>query len=645
MEKETEGASEPNVAAAIVAAIAKVGLGKLDSHTQALLDEQTVLSRQQARLTELKIQSLVEQNAFELSHLRFRRSSDYARFALELAIALICVVVLASLVAMVWTATNDNDLVVEAFSVPPDIAESGMTGGALAARVLDSYGRMQADTFSLTQGVNSYRGDTPEQIRVEIPNTGISIGDVDLYVRRRLGHETRITGDLVHTPRGLALTVRYGDAPGATMEAPAAEINTLVGKAAERLYRSAQPFRYADYLSFHKRFAEAEAMIAPLATRGTVSDRALAYVSWATLAYFRGDNSAQLEYSQTATQFDSTNATAWYLLSSAANNLGHEEASRNGIDKVLLLLQERKARGLATNVAFALPIILAANRSAFVGDSQAYIEICADPKADVAGTSECSSANLAVEQATLHNLAEARRLASLIPATLPNGDQNAELAGTRAFIAARGGDWGGALRANKEAAVVMDTEKYRLAEEQVFYWPSLSETEAMNGNTVEAETIIGKTALDCDACVRARGRIASAKHDWAGAARWFSMVSARSPHVPFADFDWGEMLLNKGDLDGAIAKFRSASHKGPHFADPFEKWGEALIRENRSDLAMAKFEEADHYAPSWGRLHLKWAEALLWAGHKELARNHFAIARGLSLSASERAEFLRVNVT
>jgi tetratricopeptide (TPR) repeat protein len=152
-------------------------------------------------------------------------------------------------------------------------------------------------------------------------------------------------------------------------------------------------------------------------------------------------------------------------------------------------------------------------------------------------------------------------------------------------------------------------------------------------------------AMECDACLRARGRVAMLAHDWAGAAHWFAIVSARSTHIPFADSDWGMMLLAKGDLDGAIAKFTLANQKGPHFADPLEMWGEALIAKNRSDLALAKFAEAAQYAPNWGRLHLKWGEALLRSDNKAKAKKQFGIATHLDLSAADKAALSRVSGT
>jgi tetratricopeptide (TPR) repeat protein len=142
-----------------------------------------------------------------------------------------------------------------------------------------------------------------------------------------------------------------------------------------------------------------------------------------------------------------------------------------------------------------------------------------------------------------------------------------------------------------------------------------------------------------------RGRIDAIAHRWAAAAYWFDMVSARSPSIPFADTDWGRMLLEKGDPAAAIEKFKSAHRKGPHFADPLEGWGEALMMQNRSDLALAKFREANEYTPNWGRLHLKWGEALFYSGDKSGAQKQFAIASQRDLSQAERNELARMTKT
>lgn len=154
-----------------------------------------------------------------------------------------------------------------------------------------------------------------------------------------------------------------------------------------------------------------------------------------------------------------------------------------------------------------------------------------------------------------------------------------------------------------------------------------------------------KTPLDCYLCTRMRGNIEAAQKHWSKAADWYAEAVKQAPSIPFAYADWGEMLLNKGDIDGAIAKFEQAHEKGLHFADPLEIWGEALIAKNRSDLALAKFEEANTYAPSWGRLHLKWGEALTYVGKKDEAQKQFATAAHLELSPADLTALKRARAS
>ena len=199
------------------------------------------------------------------------------------------------------------------------------------------------------------------------------------------------------------------------------------------------------------------------------------------------------------------------------------------------------------------------------------------------------------------------------------------------------GDWMAArkdLEALIRAPKAHDPAAVEYLRPQVWPWLALARSEA--GDVKGAESLIAQTPVDCDLCARMRGRIAAEKKDWRGAEAWFASVDKRTPSIPFADTDWGAMLLDKGDVDGAIAKLTLANRKGPHFADPLEMWGEALMQENRSDLALAKFEEANTYAPNWGRLHLEWGKALMYAGRKDEAKAQFATAASLDLSAADK---------
>ncbi|MDE1939602.1 MAG: hypothetical protein KGI68_11310, partial [Alphaproteobacteria bacterium] len=207
------------------------------------------------------------------------------------------------------------------------------------------------------------------------------------------------------------------------------------------------------------------------------------------------------------------------------------------------------------------------------------------------------------------------------------------------------GAWQAAASDGKAAAALYGADhgfmdpKFVATVQATTYQPLVAAIEAHLGEFATAHRMIDATPADCYSCVRIRGLIDGVQKNWGGAAYWFADAVKQDPSIPAAYFDWGRMLLAKGDLDGAIAKFAAAHDKGPHFADPLEMWGEALIARNRSDLALAKFEEANNDAPNWGRLHLKWGEALYWSGDKDGAKKQFAVAAKLDLSAADKAAF------
>jgi predicted Zn-dependent protease len=173
--------------------------------------------------------------------------------------------------------------------------------------------------------------------------------------------------------------------------------------------------------------------------------------------------------------------------------------------------------------------------------------------------------------------------------------------------------------------------------------PAVALAEAHMGNFADAEAPLKFTPGDCYVCLRARAQVAALRKQDGRADYWFARATDAAPSMPFAEAEWGEVLLARGDADAAIEKFRLSNAKGPKFADPLEGWGEALMAKNQSHLALEKFAEADKYAPDWGRLHLKWGEALVYAGKKDEARAQFAVAAGLDLSAADKAELARVN--
>jgi tetratricopeptide (TPR) repeat protein len=616
-----------------------LGAGHAMAFTSASREKADQFLEKQSALADLQIYNLRKQDEFELSHLRFRRFSDYARFALELAGFLVVLLIVCGLGTMVWNAAEDRDLVVDAFSVPPDIAQSGMTGSVLAGRVLDSFGAMQASTIGTTEASASYRGSSGgSEIRVEIPETGISLGELNQYLRAWLGHETHVSGDLVRTAGGFALTLRYGGAPGTTLSG--SDIAKLVDSSAEHLFAGLRPLLYGEYLAGSHRTDEALAVIIPLTRMGDAKERSRAYADWAELLEHQGDYRGARQKALAGLRLDPDDPTAMGRLMGSDDILGHEEAARSDAVAGLPLWRGPDANEFDAAFVASAPHAFAAYRAEQEGDFAAAV--ADEMQAAAADTRFNEVAGEADNLARDHDVTAAEQLLELLPVKLADGSLSDDPYELRYLLARERGDW---KTARAELAAVQPIIRLRpLYATYLTTWvlPQLARATAADGDVAEAEKLIAQTPEDCDECMRDRAWVAAARHDWAEMARDFSLVAARSPHIPFAETDWGEVLLQKGDFAAAIAKFALANQKGPHFADPLEMWGEALIRENRSDLALAKFEEAAKYAPNWGRLHLKWGEALLWAGNRVEARKQFDVAAALDLTPPEKSELARM---
>jgi len=636
-EEEEREASLPRRSQADAAAWGVLGAASREK-ADRFLDRQSALSELQMENLQLENKRLHAHHLFEVSHLRFRHFSDYARGALEAAGFLVVLLVVCGLGTMVWSAAQDRDLVVDAFSVPPDVAQSGMTGSVLAGRVLDAFGRMQSSVGSVVQGAGSYHAGSSEEVRVEIPETGISIGELDRYLREWLGRETHVAGDLVRTAKGYALTIRAGGQPGITSEG--ADVNVLVQKAAEHMFAAVRPLRYLDWLEANKRVPEALAAVAPLTKSGDAHDRAVAYAAWAGLLSDAYEFQAALAKATTAAALDPQNPTAVGWFASDEGSVGHEEAAWRLDSRNIGLWRGAEVADLDPELVAGAPLFFESRRDALVGDWAAVLN--AEATFDANGANYSPPLTRVEEDAADHDLASARSFAQAIPPKSDTGTPNADLDEAQMRIAVMREDWDAAVVAGHRAEMLYLADPRRHEYVRRHIWPDLALSLAQVGRFADAEDMIGKTAPDCDVCMRARGSIAAAKHDWAEATRIFSIVAARSPHIPFTYTDWGAMLLHKGDCEGAIARFTLANAEGPHFADPLEMWGEALMRKNRSDLASAKFEQANKLAPDWGRLHLKWGEALLWSGDRRGAGKQFAVATRLDLSAADRAELARV---
>jgi tetratricopeptide (TPR) repeat protein len=601
--------------------------------------------RKHGQLLDLQIENLQKQDEFEVSHLRWRRFNDQMRGLLQVMAVAVAALVVAAIAAAVWNAHEAGGVVIEAFSVPPDMATRGLTGEVVAKQVQDRLTSLQSSTYSF-RAPSSYANNWGKDIKVQIPDTGVSIGEFNRYLVEWLGHETHITGEIYRTADGIAVTARAGSDASPTFTGNESEFGKLIVQAAESVYRSTQPYRYAIYLASHGRLAEAQPILQKLVETGTPEDRSWAYVGLAILPEKDGNIESSAAMMQQAVDAEPDNVVAWHNLSTDEENLQHEERSLAAGRQAAALI----ARGsdAALNPYFR-PVLgpgINADNDLKVGDD---LDVLAQDRplesAPDRYSWESAYANDAVACGALHDPGCVRAKVRFLM-TLPGGRDPDYLAArtlTANFAEVLLSHWGEA--AASSALMLSEIDKTGNAADFLRArnaFPAIALIDAHLGDLRQAHVLIDKTPTDCVLCLRFRGRIDAIEKNWRGADYWFARAVTAAPSIPLAYADWGEALLAKGDLEGAIAKFRIANAKGPHFADPLEMWGEALILQNRSDLALAEFAEAAKYAPNWGRLHLKWGEALLWSGDRAGAQKQFSIAVRLDLTASEKSELVRV---
>jgi tetratricopeptide (TPR) repeat protein len=611
-----------------------------------LSEEAREFLREQTRLVRLQIADMERENRLRHWSLRFGNLSAVMKVAFEVALAFIVLSIAGVIALAIWNAAHDDALVIEAFNVPSDMAAKGLSGEVIATQVQDRIAFIQSHTDTL-RAANTFRNDWGNDIKVQIPDTGVSIGEAYRFLAKWLGHETRITGELWHDKDRLALSARAGSEPARMFRGADGDLDALVSEAAEYVYWQTQPYRYTVFLQQQGRTAEGLAATQALALSGPPEDKAWAYSRWGLLLELAGDIKGSQEKERIAAQLDPTLPHIFQNLAEEEVELGHDEAAFHDSLREFDLYQNGGSRQYAPARAVAQQVVTAVVVAEKKGDFlQAItrapeVQALADFDASHRSLPMMMSADLAQDHdvaASLKASPDASNQEAIALRMMASEEYSWELPPlSRLMRSAALDDW----RAARADLIVLDglpVAKNRLVHVllPVMMWPWLAHADARLGDFRTAHTLIDKTPSDCYLCARMRGNIDAVQKNWSGAAFWFADAVKLAPSLPFAYTDWGAALSGEGNYDVAIERFRQANLTSPHFADPLEMWGEALVAKNRSDLALAKFDEANKYAPNWGRLHLKWGEALAYAGKKDEARKQFAIAAQLDLSAADR---------
>src|SRR3954468_1395757 len=172
-EKEEAPSTSGPGADPVAASLALAGANR--HKADAFLDDQR-------RMLHLQMEEMRGEYHYKLSHLRLRRFSGWIKAAFEASLGLLALIVVAGLGFMVWSAAHADGFVIQSFAVPPDLAARGLNGEVVASKLLDQI-RVAQTLFNTVAQDPAISRRSSDEIKVEIPETGISLGEVYRFLR------------------------------------------------------------------------------------------------------------------------------------------------------------------------------------------------------------------------------------------------------------------------------------------------------------------------------------------------------------------------------------------------------------------------------------------------------------------------------
>ncbi len=569
----------------------------LRPHLAAFLDAQRDLVRTQ-----------IHHLHSQLAQLHVKTLGDRVRVGLQFASlgALLGLLVLAGLT--VRDAMNDHGLVIESFSAPPRLAEQGLTGEALAHQMLGRIEaiRREANQNSVTVS-DDVRSGGADSLKVEVPQTGLSLDEVDRYLHRTLGHAHRLSGEISEDGAGhVVVEAHVSQSDPIRVVGEVKDLDKLMQAAAEQAFAAFDPVNWVIYLRSVGRWDEAQAAAdrnVAAATNPTDLANALS-LSGNT----DRDRERALRKAGLATEADPRVWGGWRQMSDTAAELGLDALAVAAARHVLTVRTQDQWR----NHRPSMPYIRKAARLHLDEAFQDFRKLTIDTQAQVANDfSSPGGRRLSlIEPAVgLHDCEDGRR--QLEAAQTLETLSNLDLATANWRLAVCVGDRAAALQAASQMSA--ETEGVGASGDSLpsgraaarlasFYGPQLGLAKMRTGDLAGAQALIAASPTTCYLCVRARGQIAAAAGDKAAADRWFGEAVRQAPELPAAYQDWGEALLTRGDAPRAMAYFTLAHEKGPNWADPLKSEGDTLARRGERSAAVQAYDAALKIAPRWRAL-------------------------------------------
>jgi tetratricopeptide (TPR) repeat protein len=532
VEAELEAAVSADAFAAAVAARLSANDPEVARKTAEFLTDQSELLRVQKK-------HLMEEHELRLSHLRsqkregrIRRFGMRIRVVFQLFFAVAAGFIGVGVLVMIHDVIHSRSVVIEAFDISPNAAAQVPSGKIVAAGLLDVLTRIQAATRSNAEHRNLSNAWTND-IAIEVPETGISIGQIERILTARLGHDQHIQGDLVATEKGgLALTVRGGGVLPKTFTDEARNLDRLLTQAGEYVYSQSQPGLWAAYLTGNDRDDEAIHFCQAAYATANPDERPYLLNAWGIALTDKGGDGvvrASLPLFREAVRLKPDYWVGYNNIMFSLAGLGDEEGTLRTTEQLLNAAGGRPGRApeLYYGTYDTLVWDLKAVRAGVIADMESHGGI-----GTLAGGVGGSSDNLNIAQfdAQMHDVEGVTLRLKTTPVDEKDPLSLATAAWDRALLAEERGDLKSAAREWDTMAAAYANPIVSTGNPNLICFAALSYEKT--GQSVKADAALDAVKFPLVDCYRFRGDLKDLRGDWAGAQQWYAKALQWDPACP-----------------------------------------------------------------------------------------------------------------
>jgi tetratricopeptide (TPR) repeat protein len=586
----TVSGAEP-LAAAIATSLANQS-PEVAAETVAFLRQQTKVLRLQEKNLDAEYVCFESEAGPRLLALRLRTG-------FQLFFALITTVIGLALAIAIYAATQSRSVVIEPFEISSIVASEVPNGRIVAAGLLDQITMIQANTRLYKSSTSDLAAAWSQEASLVIPEVGLSLNQIDYFLRQKLGHDVHISGDVVRASSDrIALTVRGLDVIPMSFVGSPSDLNALLQQAAEYLYGEANIIGFSRYLDDKREYRRE---VDYLQSHISKAPKNLLPELLNGLALALQNDQGRSTYPQQKSLYEQAIRIAPKLATSY-DNLAMSFAIYGEEERAVPVIQNALNQGIKPSDLQSVGLIFY--------DLELFRTFYEEDIASSNGTgaTEGGKEQFLVAQfnALQHDTEAAKQVLNSVPMDAQSVDDIALYFPAAAFIAAEDGDLQGAIESwdrsfkNSEFATWVNNVLYiRSCLAAVDYQRADMPAKADAALDAPKRIMGADTYVDC---YRSRGDVLELRGDWKAAQEWYAKAVNLAPSLPAGYYSWGVALEKHGDLAGAAEKLRLANQKGPHWADPLKAWGDVLVKQGNTKEALTKYDEALKYAPNWKQL-------------------------------------------